>query len=70
VAEMGGDMRMIPCQLVPFSGGPPRFVGPQSGSCKYAAWSPDGKWMYFNSDAAPRVITSGVRPFPTEHPSN
>ena len=51
VAEMGGDKRMIPCQLVPFSGGAARSVGPQSGSCDYAAWSPDGKWMYFNSDA-------------------
>ena len=51
VAEMGNDARMIPCQLVPFSGGAARSVGPQSGSCEYAAWSPDGKWMYFNSDA-------------------
>jgi eukaryotic-like serine/threonine-protein kinase len=51
VAEMGSDARMIPCQLVRFSGGAARSVGPQSGSCDYAAWSPDGKWMYFNSDA-------------------
>jgi eukaryotic-like serine/threonine-protein kinase len=50
VAEMGGDGRMIQCQLVPFSGGATRSVGPK-GSCYYAAWSPDGKWMYFNSDA-------------------
>jgi eukaryotic-like serine/threonine-protein kinase len=51
VVEMGNDERMIPCRVVPFSGGAARSVGPQSGSCDYAAWSPDGKWMYFNSDA-------------------
>jgi eukaryotic-like serine/threonine-protein kinase len=50
VAEMGTDRRMIQCQLVPFSGGPARPVGPP-GACEYAAWSPDGKWMYFDSDA-------------------
>jgi serine/threonine protein kinase len=51
VVEMGADKKMIPCQLVPFPGGAARSVGPQSGSCDYAAWSPDVKWMYFNSDA-------------------
>ena len=51
VAEMGPDGRMIPCQLVAFSGGMPRPVGPQPGGCVAAAWSPDGKWMYLNSDA-------------------
>jgi len=50
VAEMGGDGVMLQCQVVPFSGGTSRFVGPM-GPCEYAAWSPDGKWMYFNSDA-------------------
>ena len=54
VVEMGDDARMIPCQLVSFSGGEPQPVGPQKGSCNYAAWSPDGKWMYFNSDAGSR----------------
>ena len=52
VIEMGGEApRMIPCQLVPFAGGAARFVGPQNGGCEQAAWSPDGKWMFFNSDA-------------------
>jgi len=51
VAEMGVDKGMIPCRLVPFAGGDARSVGPQSAGCDYAAWSPDGKWMYFNSDA-------------------
>jgi eukaryotic-like serine/threonine-protein kinase len=51
VAEMGDDKQMIPCQLVPFAGGAARSVGPQPGGCDYAAWSPDGKWMYLNSEA-------------------
>jgi Tol biopolymer transport system component len=40
----------LPCRLVPFdasSMGHP--VGPPGG-CTYAAWSPDGNWMYFTSD--------------------
>ena len=64
VAEMGGDGRMIPCQLVPFSGGAARSVGPQSGSCEYAAWSPDGKWMYFNSDAGSKGYHIWRQAFP------
>jgi Tol biopolymer transport system component len=52
VVEMGEEApRMIPCQIVPFSGGAARVVGPPTGSCVEAAWSPDGKWMYFDSDA-------------------
>jgi Tol biopolymer transport system component len=51
VVEMGEGGNMIPCQLVPFSGGAARPVGPPSGGCERAAWSPDGKWMYFESDA-------------------
>lgn len=38
------------CRLVPFDGssaGQP--VGPE-GSCTWAQWSPDGKWMYFTVD--------------------
>ena len=52
VVEMGDDApQMIRCQIVPFSGGTARFVGPPTGGCIDAAWSPDGKWMYFNTDA-------------------
>ena len=64
VAEMGRDGRMIPCQLVHFSGGPARSVGPQSGGCQYAAWSPDGKWMYFNSDAGSKGYHIWRQAFP------
>ena len=36
-----------PCRLVPFDGSSPgRQVGPP-GTCTSAAWSTDGKWMYF-----------------------
>jgi serine/threonine protein kinase len=39
------------CRVIPFDGSSPgRQVGPQ-GSCTWAQWSPDGKWMYFTVDA-------------------
>jgi serine/threonine protein kinase len=38
------------CRLVPFDGSSSgRPVGPE-GSCTWAQWSPDGKWMYFTVD--------------------
>ena len=51
VAEMDAAS-WLPCRLVPFDGkskGNP--VGPLKGACTYAAWSPDGRWMYFSSSA-------------------
>jgi eukaryotic-like serine/threonine-protein kinase len=45
LAEM--DPQWRPCRMVPFSGGAmAKQVGPD-GACTSAAWSPDGKWMYF-----------------------
>jgi eukaryotic-like serine/threonine-protein kinase len=41
----------LPCRLVPFSGGAGKQVGPLEGQCTASAWSPDGKWMYFTSNA-------------------
>jgi Tol biopolymer transport system component len=39
----------LPCRLLPFDGSSAgRQVGPQ-GTCTSAAWSPDGKWMYFGA---------------------
>lgn len=39
------------CRVVPFDGSSAgRQVGPE-GSCTWAQWSPDGKWMYFTVDA-------------------
>ena len=38
-----------PCRLVPFDGSSAGHeVGPR-GLCRSAAWSPDGKWMYFGA---------------------
>ncbi|MGC2196850.1 MAG: protein kinase [Terriglobales bacterium] len=38
------------CRVVPFDGtSAGRQVGPE-GSCTWAQWSPDGKWMYFTVD--------------------
>jgi eukaryotic-like serine/threonine-protein kinase len=65
----------LPCRLVPLDGSSPgRTVGPSGGRCTFAAWSPDGKWMYFSSsaggtfhtwrqrypDGRPDQITAGV----------
>jgi DNA-binding winged helix-turn-helix (wHTH) protein/Tol biopolymer transport system component len=39
-----------PCRVIPLDGSSTgRQVGPQ-GSCYSAAWSPDGKWMYFGAE--------------------
>jgi sugar lactone lactonase YvrE len=38
-----------PCRVVPFDGSSAgRVVGP-NGTCTSAAWSPDGRWMYFGA---------------------
>jgi Tol biopolymer transport system component/tRNA A-37 threonylcarbamoyl transferase component Bud32 len=74
VVEMDrGDW--LPCRLVPINGGSAgRPVGPQGAGCTFAAWSPDGRWMYFSSGAGgvfhtwrqrssddrPEQITSGL----------
>jgi Tol biopolymer transport system component len=67
----------VPCRLVSVDGrSPDRQVGPLNGGCTFAAWSPDGKWIYLSSSAGgafhiwrqrfpggePQQITSG----PTE----
>jgi serine/threonine protein kinase len=48
VVEMNGAHAFTqPCRLVPFDGSSlGRQVGPR-GTCLSAAWSPDGRWMYF-----------------------
>ena len=44
-----------PCRLLPFDGSSTgRQVGP-FGTCLSAAWSPDGKWMYFSADVGGQV---------------
>ena len=53
VVEMTGAHAFTqPCRLVPFDGSSAgRQVGPR-GTCLSAAWSPDGKWMYFSAVVA------------------
>jgi eukaryotic-like serine/threonine-protein kinase len=41
----------LPCRILPFDGsssGHP--IGPAPAQCTNAAWSPDGKWMYFSAN--------------------
>ncbi|HYW43428.1 MAG TPA: protein kinase [Bryobacteraceae bacterium] len=77
VVEMDERGAFVPCRLVPMDGGSPdRQVGPPGGACTFAAWSPDGQWVYLSSNAGgafhtwrqrlpdgqPQQVTSG----PTE----
>jgi len=65
----------LPCRLISFdSSSPGRPVGPTPSHCTDAAWSPEGRWMYFSADSengyhiwrqrfpdgVPEQITSGV----------
>ena len=44
------DPAWLPCRLLPMEkASTGRQIGP-SGACTAAAWSPDGKWMYFNTE--------------------
>ena len=50
VVEMDRSGEWQRCRVVPFDGrSPGTQVGPV-GRCQSAAWSPDGKWMYFAAD--------------------
>jgi len=52
VVEMGRNGDWQRCRLVPFDGSTQGTqVGPE-GECQSAAWSPDGRWMYFAVQAA------------------
>jgi serine/threonine protein kinase len=56
VVEMGstgeqGGYGWLPCRLIPFDGSSSgKSVGPAPAQCTDAAWSPDGKWMYFSTN--------------------
>ena len=77
VVEMDKDHLWMPCRLLPSDGSSTgRPIGPPEAGCTFAAWSPDGQWMYLTSEAGgahhiwrqrfpdgvPEQITSG----PTE----
>jgi eukaryotic-like serine/threonine-protein kinase len=48
----------LPCRLIPFDGSSPgKPVGPSPAQCTDAAWSPDGKWMYFSTNTGNGVHT-------------
>jgi DNA-binding winged helix-turn-helix (wHTH) protein/Tol biopolymer transport system component len=50
IAEMDPTGWFDRCRLAPFDGRSPGYaVGPATGGCIAAAWSPDGKWMYFSA---------------------
>jgi eukaryotic-like serine/threonine-protein kinase len=74
LAEMGFN-GWQPCRLAPYDGSSKgQKVGPRPAQCTSAAWSPDGKWMYFSADTGggfhiwrqrfpdgtPEQITSGT----------
>ena len=72
-----------PGRLAPLQGGPPWTaapragrVGPPGAPCWFAAWSPNGKWMYLNSPrgrdlsnpAAAFFRAWGAQPHPNQSP--
>lgn len=49
IVQMGGNGAWNRCRVVPFDGSSVgRQVGPD-GACTAAAWSRDGRWMYFSA---------------------
>jgi Tol biopolymer transport system component len=75
LVEMIGTTSWLPCRVTPFDGSSPgKPVGPAPAQCTDAAWSPDGKWMYFSTntgngyhiwrqrfpDGTPEQVTFGV----------
>jgi Tol biopolymer transport system component/predicted Ser/Thr protein kinase len=68
MVEMNERGAMVRCRLVPLDGSSSgQQVGPARGACTFAAWSPDGKWMYFSSDSGGAFHTWRQR-FPDGEP--
>jgi len=44
-----------PCRLASFDGKSKHLIGPNPGQCTAAAWTPDGKWMYFTAEAGQQI---------------
>uniref|UniRef100_Q020K1 non-specific serine/threonine protein kinase n=1 Tax=Solibacter usitatus (strain Ellin6076) TaxID=234267 RepID=Q020K1_SOLUE len=52
VVEMDEWGSIVRCRLGPLDGSSPgQQIGPPSGACMFAAWTPDGEWMYFSSSS-------------------
>jgi eukaryotic-like serine/threonine-protein kinase len=68
LVEMNEYGDFAACRLVPMDGSSAgRPIGPSGGSCTFAAWSPDGQWLYFSSDAGGAFHTWRQR-FPDGRP--
>ena len=70
VAEMGPfrGWGWMPCRVVPFDGkSPGHSVGPD-GACTGAAWSVDGQWMFFSSNAGAGAFHIWRQRFPDGKP--
>jgi Tol biopolymer transport system component/tRNA A-37 threonylcarbamoyl transferase component Bud32 len=68
LVEMNERGALDRCRLVPMDGSSTgQQIGPPSGSCTFAAWSPDGEWMYFSSDSGGAFHTWRQR-FPNGQP--
>jgi eukaryotic-like serine/threonine-protein kinase len=50
LAEMDENTAWVACRVGSIDGSASRPVGP-TARCTDAAWSPDGRWMYFSADA-------------------
>jgi serine/threonine protein kinase/Tol biopolymer transport system component len=51
IVTMDGAGQVGPCSIIPFQNATqPRELTPPGSVCRDTAWSPDGKWMYFDYD--------------------
>jgi Tol biopolymer transport system component len=68
LVEMNERGFIVRCRLAPLNGSSTgQQVGPPTGQCTFAAWSPDGEWMYFSSDSGGAFHTWRQR-FPDGQP--
>ena len=68
MVEMDERSDIVRCRLAPLDGSSAgQQVGPATGQCTFAAWSPDGEWMYFSSDSGGAFHTWRQR-FPDGQP--
>ncbi|HTK95318.1 MAG TPA: protein kinase, partial [Terriglobales bacterium] len=68
VVEMDSP-EWLPCRVVPFDGSSAgQRIGPLDGHCVSGAWSPDGKWIYFTTDAGRKGLHIWRQRFPDGAP--